>query len=176
MIPLITFWDLFIEIPFPSYSAESSADTDAAAVPKVHRGGGIGHRLPIVERMSAPRIKIGSGTDFEALVGYSRAVRTGPHLAVSGTTGAGDDIVAQTRNALQRIEKALTDLGAGLSDVVRTRIYVTDISRWREVGAVHAEFFGEIRPAATMVEVAALIEPGLLVEIEADAYVDGSTG
>lgn len=98
-------------------------------------------------------------------------------MAVSGTTGAGDDVVAQTRNALQRIQKALTDVGAGLPDVTRTRIYVTDISQWREVGAVHAEFFGEIRPAATMVEVAALIEPGLLVEIEADAYVDdGSNG
>jgi enamine deaminase RidA (YjgF/YER057c/UK114 family) len=77
---------------------------------------------------------------------------------------------------LQRIQKALSDLGAGLSDVIRTRIYVTDISRWQEVGAVHAEFFGAVRPAATMVEVAALIEPGLLVEIEADAYAEASNG
>ena len=80
------------------------------------------------------------------------------------------DIGAQTREVLRRIEIALTEAGAALSDVVRTRIYVTDIARWREVAAVHAEVFGEIRPAATMVEVAALIEPGLLVEIEADAY------
>jgi enamine deaminase RidA (YjgF/YER057c/UK114 family) len=126
--------------------------------------------------MSAQRVNIGSGTEFEDRVGYSRAVRTGPFIAVSGTTGAGGDIVEQTRNALQRIQKALSDLGAGLSDVIRTRIYVTDISRWQEVGAVHAEFFGAVRPAATMVEVAALIEPGLLVEIETDAYVGDSNG
>ncbi|WP_319432423.1 RidA family protein [Mycobacterium sp. RTGN5] len=126
--------------------------------------------------MSTQRVNLGSGSEFEALVGYSRAVRTGPFIAVSGTTGAGDDIVEQTRNALQRIEKALSDLGAGLSDVIRTRIYVTDISRWREVGAVHAEFFGTVRPASTMVEVSALIEPGLLVEIEADAYAEASNG
>ncbi|AKK27270.1 RidA family protein [Mycobacterium sp. EPa45] len=126
--------------------------------------------------MAAQRRTISSGTEFEDLVGYSRAVRTGPHVAVSGTTGAGEDVVVQTRNALQRIQQALTDAGADLSDVIRTRIYVTDISRWRAIGAVHAEFFGAIRPAATMVEVAALIEPGLFVEIEADAYVDGSNG
>jgi enamine deaminase RidA (YjgF/YER057c/UK114 family) len=126
--------------------------------------------------MSARRVNIGSGSEFEDLVGYSRAVRTGGFIAVSGTTGAGDDIVEQTRNALQRIQKALSDLGTGLSDVIRTRIYVTDISRWQEVGAVHAEFFGAVRPAATMVEVAALIEPGLLVEIEADAYVGDPNG
>ncbi|MBI3691204.1 MAG: RidA family protein, partial [Mycolicibacterium aromaticivorans] len=122
--------------------------------------------------MSARRVNLGSGTEFEDLVGYSRAVRIGPHVAVSGTTGAGGDVFEQTRNALQRIATALDDLGASLSDVIRTRIYVTDITSWRAVGAVHAEFFGAIRPAATMVEVAALIEPGLLVEIEADAYVD----
>jgi enamine deaminase RidA (YjgF/YER057c/UK114 family) len=126
--------------------------------------------------MSARRVNLGSGTEFETLVGYSRAVRTGPFIAVSGTTGAGDDIVEQTRNALQRIQKALSDLGAGLPDVIRTRIYVTDISQWQEVGAVHAEFFGSVRPAATMVQVAALIEPGLLVEIEADAYVAEPNG
>ncbi|MCX2932177.1 RidA family protein [Mycobacterium sp. CVI_P3] len=122
------------------------------------------------------RVNISSDSDFEPLVGYSRAVRVGPHVAVSGTTGAGDDIAAQTRNALQRIQNALADAGAGLSDVVRTRIYVTDISRWREVGDVHTEFFGTVRPAATMVEVGALIEPGLLVEIEADAYLDCANG
>jgi enamine deaminase RidA (YjgF/YER057c/UK114 family) len=122
--------------------------------------------------MSSSRILISSGTEYEATVGYSRAVRVGAHVAVSGTTasGASRDIGAQTREVLRRIETALTEAGAVLDDVVRTRIYVTDVARWREVAAVHAEVFGKIRPAATMVEVAALIEPGLLVEIEADAY------
>ncbi len=92
---------------------------------------------------------------------------------VSGTTAPGADIAEQTRNALHRIESAVQALGGELSDVIRTRIFVTDISQWRAVGAVHAEFFGGIRPAATMVEVSALIDPGLLVEIEADAYVAG---
>jgi enamine deaminase RidA (YjgF/YER057c/UK114 family) len=92
---------------------------------------------------------------------------------VAGTTGAGEDIAAQTRDALRRIEIALQQAGAALSDVIRTRIFVTDISRWRDVGAVHAEVFAHIRPAATMVEVAALISPELLVEIEVDAYLGG---
>jgi enamine deaminase RidA (YjgF/YER057c/UK114 family) len=122
--------------------------------------------------MSTSRILVSSGTDVESTVGYSRAVRVGPHVAVAGTTGPGTpgDIGAQTREALRRIEIALNEAGAALSDVLRTRIYVTDISRWREVAVVHAEIFGQIRPAATMVEVAALIAPELLVEIEADAY------
>jgi enamine deaminase RidA (YjgF/YER057c/UK114 family) len=124
--------------------------------------------------MSATRTVFSSGTDFESAVGYSRVVRVGPHVAVAGTTGAGPagDIAAQTRDALRRIEIALGQAGARLADVVRTRIYVTDISRWREVGDVHAHVFGEIRPVATMVEVAALIAPDLLVEIEADAYIE----
>jgi enamine deaminase RidA (YjgF/YER057c/UK114 family) len=122
--------------------------------------------------MSTSRILVSSGTDFESTVGYSRAVRVGPLVEVAGTTGPGTpgDIGAQTREALRRIEIALNEAGAALSDVLRTRIYVTDISRWREVAVVHAEVFGQIRPAATMVEVAALIAPDLLVEIEADAY------
>jgi enamine deaminase RidA (YjgF/YER057c/UK114 family) len=122
--------------------------------------------------MSVSRVLVSSGSEFESTVGYSRAVRVGPHVVVAGTTGPGqgDDIAAQTREALQRIEIALNKAGATLGDVVRTRIYVTDISRWREVAAVHSEVFGEIRPAATMVEVAALIAPELLVEIEVDAY------
>ncbi|MGB9252237.1 MAG: RidA family protein [Mycobacterium sp.] len=122
--------------------------------------------------MSTSRILVSSGTDLESTVGYSRAVRVGPLVAVAGTTGHGtpDDIGAQTREALCRIEISLNEAGAALSDVIRTRIYVTDISRWREVAVVHAEVFGQIRPAATMVEVAALIAPELLVEIEADAY------
>jgi enamine deaminase RidA (YjgF/YER057c/UK114 family) len=129
------------------------------------------------DRMSASRIRVSSGSDFESTVGYSRAVRVGPHIAVAGTTGSGpvDDIGAQTREALRRIEIALSQAGAMLSDVVRTRIYVTDISRWREVAAVHSEVFGETRPAATMVEVAALIAPELLVEIEADAYSEANS-
>lgn len=137
-------------------------------------------RLAYLDRMSVSRILVSSGSDFESTVGYSRAVRVGPHVSVAGTTGPGppDDIGAQTREALRRIEIALNEAGAVLSDVVRTRVYVTDISRWREVAAVHAEIFGEIRPAATMVEVAALIAPELLVEIEADAYstADSPTG
>jgi enamine deaminase RidA (YjgF/YER057c/UK114 family) len=123
-------------------------------------------------------VRVSSGSDFEAEVGYSRAVRVGPHVAVAGTTGAdpSGDIAAQTRDALRRIEIALGQAGATLADVVRTRIYVTDIASWREVGAVHAEVFGDIRPAATMVQVSALIAPGLAVEIEADAYVESPAG
>jgi enamine deaminase RidA (YjgF/YER057c/UK114 family) len=122
--------------------------------------------------MSTSRILVSSGTDFESTVGYSRAVRVGPLVAVAGTTGPGapGNVGAQTREALRRIEIALNEAGAALSDVIRTRIYVTDISRWREVAAVHAEVFGQIRPATTMVEVPALIAPDLVVEIEADAY------
>jgi enamine deaminase RidA (YjgF/YER057c/UK114 family) len=126
--------------------------------------------------MPASRTLVSSGSEFESAVGYSRAVRIGPHVAVAGTTGAGpaEDIAAQTRDALRRIENALEQAGAALADVVRTRIYVTDISRWREVGEVHARVFGEIRPVATMVEVSALIAPELLVEIEVDAYVESA--
>lgn len=120
------------------------------------------------------RRNVSSGSEFEAEVGYSRAVRTGPLVVVSGTTAPGDTVADQTRNALRRIETALTEAGASLADVVRTRMFVTDMSYWREVGAVHAEVFGDIRPATTMVEVSALISPELLVEIEADAYVSGA--
>lgn len=121
--------------------------------------------------MSANRQNVPSDSGFEPVVGYSRAVRVGPFVVVAGTTGSGDGLAAQTRDALRRIEIALGEAGATLADVIRTRIYVTDISRWREVGDVHAEVFGQIRPVATMVEVSALIAPELLVEIEADAYV-----
>jgi enamine deaminase RidA (YjgF/YER057c/UK114 family) len=117
------------------------------------------------------RRNISSGVEFESVVGYSRAVRIGGVIAVAGTTGAGDGMAAQAREALRRIEIALHDAGAELADVIRTRIYVTDITQWPAVGAVHAEVFGDIRPVATMVEVSALISPELLVEIEADAYV-----
>ena len=129
--------------------------------------------------MSADRTTASSGAVWESLVGYSRAVRVGPHIAVAGTTAAmtggppigGNDAAAQTREVIRRIAAALAELGAGLTDVVRTRMFVTQIELWEEIGRVHGEFFAEIRPAATMVQVAALIEPGLLVEIEADAIV-----
>ena len=122
---------------------------------------------------------VSSGAVWEPLVGYSRAVRVGSWVSVAGTTAAaegggavgGDDIAAQTREALRRIAAALAAAGAGLEHVVRTRIYVTDISRWEEVGRAHGEVFAEVRPASTMVEVSRLIDPALLVEVEADAVV-----
>jgi enamine deaminase RidA (YjgF/YER057c/UK114 family) len=117
------------------------------------------------------RRNVSSGTEFESTVGYSRAVRIGPYIAVAGTTGAGDDVASQARDALRRIDTALQEVDASMSDVIRTRIFVTDISLWAEVGEVHAEVFGDIRPAATMVEVTALIAPELMVEIEVDAYI-----
>ena len=124
------------------------------------------------------RRSVPAGTVWGPHVGMSRAVRSGPWIAVSGTTAAtpdghvvgGTDPGAQAREVLRRIAAALEQLGAGLADVVRTRIYVTDIARWEEVAA-HAEVFGDLRPACTMVEVSALIDPALLVEIEADAVV-----
>ena len=119
------------------------------------------------------RVHLSPDSAYEPVVGYARAVRAGDLIAVSGTTAPGHTVSEQTRNALVRIENALLELGGSLADVVRIRMFVTDISRWREIGAVHAEFFGAIRPAATMVEVSALIEPQLLIEIEADAYVVG---
>ncbi|HEX6953603.1 MAG TPA: Rid family hydrolase [Agromyces sp.] len=128
------------------------------------------------------RTQVGSGATWEDVVGYSRAVRVGAWISVSGTTAAadgggavgGDDIGAQTREALRRIELALARVGAELRHVVRTRMFVTDIARWQEVGAVHGEVFRDIRPATSMVEVSRLIDPALLVEIEADAIIDGS--
>lgn len=117
------------------------------------------------------RLNVSSESPFEDQVGYSRAVRTGPLVVVAGTTAPGEGAAAQAREVLRRIESALRECGASMSDVVRTRMFVTDITRWPEVAAVHAEVFGAIRPVTTMVEVSALITPALLVEIEADAYV-----
>lgn len=116
---------------------------------------------------------------WEPVVGYSRAVRVGPWVSVAGTTAAAPgggvvgpgDPAEQTREAIRRIAAALEEVGASLQDVVRTRIYVTDISRWEQVGRAHGEFFADIRPASSMVEVSSLIDPALLVEVEADAVV-----
>jgi enamine deaminase RidA (YjgF/YER057c/UK114 family) len=125
------------------------------------------------------RINFGSGQLWESRVGYSRVVRVDRHLYVAGTTATGTDgsIVGggdpylQTRQALANIAAALERAGARLADVVRTRIYVTDISRWEEIGRAHGEVFGSIRPVTSMVEVARLIDPAMLVEIEADALI-----
>jgi enamine deaminase RidA (YjgF/YER057c/UK114 family) len=121
--------------------------------------------------MPKSRIVVSSGSPFEDRVGYARAVRAGPLVVVAGTTAPGDGIANQAREVLRRIEVALTEAGAAMTDVVRTRMFVTDITLWSEVAAVHADVFGGIRPVATMVEVSALISPDLLVEIEVDAYL-----
>lgn len=137
-------------------------------------------RVPIhsSDTHAFPRKNLSTGSPWEPLVGYSRAVRVGNLIEVAGTTAMQGEVVvgegdayAQTQHILHIISEALKALGADLEDVVRTRMYVTDIGQWEAIGRAHGEFFGDIRPASTMVEVKALIDPRLLVEIEATAVL-----
>ena len=124
------------------------------------------------------RIKYSSGAKWEDLVGYSRAIRIGNRILISGTTSIEDgkiigegDFYLQTKTILQKINIVLAEAGASPEDIVRTRIYVTDITKWQDIGKAHGEFFKEIKPVTSMIEIKALIDPAMLVEIEAEAIL-----
>ncbi|MCH7697706.1 MAG: RidA family protein [Chloroflexi bacterium] len=131
-----------------------------------------------------PRINISSASPYEDVIGFSRAVRIGPYVHVSGTTAIGEDgdltgvedVHEQAVQVLHNIETALAQAGATMADVVRTRIYLRNIDHWQRVAEAHSEAFGEIRPASTMIEVSRFVDPRMLVEIDADAYVAGPEG
>jgi enamine deaminase RidA (YjgF/YER057c/UK114 family) len=131
----------------------------------------------------AERLLVSSGSPYEPIVGFSRAVRVGNVVAVAGTTAGSSgkpvaigDPAAQTRAILETIEKALADAGASLEDVIRTRIYLVDIAHWEAVGRVHGEFFADIRPANSTLQVSCFVNPDWLVEIEADAVIPSTGG
>lgn len=143
--------------------------------------GAAGHLfVPVARPSPMERTTVSSGTEWESRVGYSRAVRVGDQVHVSGTTATDEeggivgegDAYAQTRRALEIVASALSEAGSSLEDVVRTRMYVTDVDEWEAVGRAHAEVFGDVRPATSMVEVSRLIDPRMLVEVEAVAVVD----